>query len=282
MCFQPTWLHCRLAFSPASGDIHVCCCEFRWSGTGKRYSNRNETSCFPLHNAGFESGSLKNLFARRLNAHSQTEWAIKDPVKNLNSTARPYDEWAFSPLDFTVVWLSHHALPIYMFVVVNVQASDIRVDRGTICLPLLNVGFEPGNLKTPFRQQTDCPLTNRLCHQGSSLNLKSTVRPYYEWAFSPLDLTAVGLSLLALAIYMFVVVNFDAQAQQAIFGYKGDKLSSSAWCRIRTWKSQDTYSPADWLPTHESTEISRISFNSTVRPYAEWAFNPLDFTAVWL
>ena len=38
--------------------------------------------------------------------------------------------------------------------------------------------------------------------------------------------------------------------RQAIFESKGGKLSSSAECRIRTWKSQGTYSPADWMPTH--------------------------------
>ena len=51
---QPTRLHCQLAFTPGSGDIHVCCCKFRCSGTGKRYSNRKKTSCLPLLNAGFE------------------------------------------------------------------------------------------------------------------------------------------------------------------------------------------------------------------------------------
>ena len=51
---QPTRPHCQLAFAPGSGDIHVCCCWFRCSGTGKRYSNRKETSCLPLLNAGFE------------------------------------------------------------------------------------------------------------------------------------------------------------------------------------------------------------------------------------
>ena len=107
----------------------------------------------------------------RLNAHSQTDWAIEDQTKNLNSTARPYDEWAFSPLDFTAVWLSHLALAIYMFVVCSM-----------------------------------------LWHR------------------------------------------------QAICESKGDKLSSSAECRIRTWKSQDTYSPADWMPTHKPTELSRIFF----------------------
>ena len=50
---------------------------------------------------------------------------------NLNSTARPYDQEAFSPLDLTASWLSHLALAIYMFVVVNfdavAQASDIGI-----------------------------------------------------------------------------------------------------------------------------------------------------------
>ena len=41
--------------------------------------------------------SLRHLIASRLNAHSQTDWAIEDQAKTLNSTARPYDEWAFSP-----------------------------------------------------------------------------------------------------------------------------------------------------------------------------------------
>ena len=45
---------------------------------------------------------------------------------------------------------------------------------------------------------------------------------------------------LALALYMIVVVNFDALHRKAIFESKGDKLSSSADSRIRTWKSQVT------------------------------------------
>ena len=57
---QPTWAHCHLAFAPGCGDIHICCCSFRCSGTGKRFSNQKETSCLPLLNAGFEPrGSLK-------------------------------------------------------------------------------------------------------------------------------------------------------------------------------------------------------------------------------
>ena len=84
-------------FVSGSGDIHVCCCQFQCSDTGKRYSNLKETSCLPL----------------------------------LNSTTRPYDEWAFNTLDFTAVWLSPLALAMYMLAVVNfdalAHASDIRI-----------------------------------------------------------------------------------------------------------------------------------------------------------
>ena len=54
-------------------------------------------------------------------------------LKNLNSTARPYDQQAFSPPDPTAICHSHLALAIYIFVVVNfdalAQASDIRIER---------------------------------------------------------------------------------------------------------------------------------------------------------
>ena len=76
---------------------------------------------------------LWNRISSRLNARWQTDWAIEDQAKNLNSIARPYDQRAFSPLDPTAGWLSHLALAIYMFVVVNfdtlAQASDFLIER---------------------------------------------------------------------------------------------------------------------------------------------------------
>ena len=94
-----------------------------------------------------QTQGLKHLFASRLNACWQTDWAIEDQAKNLNSTVRPYDQQAFSPLDLTASWLSHLALAIYMFAVVNfdalAQAHIIRIEKKTSCLPLLNAGFEP-------------------------------------------------------------------------------------------------------------------------------------------
>ena len=77
--------------------------------------------------------SLRHQITSRLNAHSQTDWAIEDlEKKNLNSTACPYGEWAFSPLDFTANCLSHLALAIYKFVVnfdAVAQASDFQIER---------------------------------------------------------------------------------------------------------------------------------------------------------
>ena len=77
----------------------------------------------------------RHQIASRLNARWQTDWAIEDQAKNLNSTARPYDQRAFSPLDPTVSWLSHLALAIYIFAVVNfdalAQASDIQIEIHT-------------------------------------------------------------------------------------------------------------------------------------------------------
>ena len=93
------------------------------------------------------------------NAGWQTDWAIEDQAKNLKSTARPYDQRAFSPLDPTVSWLSHLALAIYIFVVVNfdalAQASDIEIERRQVVFLCWKQDLNPGP-QTPIRQQTEC------------------------------------------------------------------------------------------------------------------------------
>ena len=113
----------------------------------------------------------RHQIASRLNARWQTDWAIEDQAKNLNSTARPYDQRAFSPLDPTVSWLSHLALAIYIFVVVNfdllAQASDIQIERRQVVFLCRMQDLNPGS-QTPNRQQIECSLTNRLSYRGSS------------------------------------------------------------------------------------------------------------------
>ena len=254
------WLsHLALAFYIFV--VKYWCCLFRCSGTGKQYSNRKETSCVPLLNAGFEPGvpdtkspadwmladkptelsriklktwtrqpvpmisehsahlsplsvdfrtwlwrytyllllismiwhrqaifkskgdklcssaecriwtrEPRHQIASRPNACWQTDWAIKDQAKNLNSTARPYDQRGFSPLEPIVSWLSHLALAIYIFAVnfdALAQASDIEIERILVVFLCWMQDWNPGS-ETPNRQQTECLLTNRLSYQGSS------------------------------------------------------------------------------------------------------------------
>ena len=139
----------------------------------------------------------RHQIASRLNARWQTNWAIEDQAKNLNSTARPYDQRAFSPLDPTVIWFSHLAQVIYIFVVVNfdalAQTGDIqietrqvvflcrmqdlnpgpihqiasRIERRQVVFLCRMLALNPGS-QTPNRQQTECSLTNRLNYRESS------------------------------------------------------------------------------------------------------------------
>ena len=114
---------------------------------------------------------LRYLFTSRLNACWQTHWAIDDQAKNLNSKARPYDQQAFSPLDLTANCLSHLALAICMFVVVNfdalAQASDIRIERRQVVFLCWRQDSNPRS-QIPIHQQTECLLTNPLSYRRSS------------------------------------------------------------------------------------------------------------------
>ena len=113
----------------------------------------------------------KHQIASRLNTRWQTDWAIKDQTKNLNSTACPYDQRAFSSLDPTVSWLSHLAQAIYIFVIVNfdalAQASDIQIERRQVVFLCWMQDLNPAS-QTTNGQQTECLLTNLLNYRGSS------------------------------------------------------------------------------------------------------------------
>ena len=102
--------------------------------------------------------------------------------------------------------------------------------KETSCLPLLNAGFEPRGSLKPNLQQTECLMPNRLSYRGSSLkNLSSTARAYDQQALSPSDPTAIWHSHLALAIYIFVVVHFDALAQASDFRIKRRQVVFLCW-----------------------------------------------------
>ena len=202
---------------------------------------------------------------------------------NMRWTARPFDQWAFSPLDPTASWLSHLALAIYMFVVnfdALAQAIDIRIERRQVVVLCYMQDSNPGSLrhqiasKLNARWQTDWPI------EDQAKNLNSTARPYDQRAFSPLDPTARWLSHLVLGIYMFVVVNFDALAlandirierreavvlrwmQDSNPGYLRHQIASKLNARWQT----------DWAIGDQAKDS-----NATARPYDQRAFSPLDW-----
>ena len=151
----------------------------------------------------------RHQIASRLNARWQTDWAIEDQAKT----------WTRQPVPM-ISEHSAHLTPLsvdfrtwlwrYTYVVVNfdalAHASDIQIERRQVVFLCWKQDLNPGS-QTPNRQQTECSLTNRLSYRGSSKNLNSTARPYAQRAFSPLYPTVSWLSHLALAIYIFVVVN---------------------------------------------------------------------------
>ena len=133
---------------------------------------------------------LWNRISSRLNARWQTDWAIEDQAKNLNSTALPYDQWVFSPLDPTAKWHSHLALTIYMFIVVNfdalAQASDFKIERRQVIFLCWMQDLTQGlwnriSSRLNARWQADWP--NELSRIKLK-NLNSTARPYDQRAFS--------------------------------------------------------------------------------------------------
>ena len=231
----------------------------------------------------------RHQISSRLNARWQTDWAIGDKAKNLNSTARPYDQRAFSPhgpTGPTVSWLSHLALAIYIFVVVNfdalAQASDIQIERRQVVFSAECRIWTRGPrhqiaIRLNAHWQTDWAI------EDQAKNLNSTARPYDQRAFSPLGPTVSWLSHLALAIYIFVVVNFDALAQASDIQIEGRQVVFLCW--MQDLGAPDTKSPADWMLADKPTELSN-KLKTTARPYDQLSssgwFSPLGPTVSWL
>ena len=180
----------------------------------------------------------KHHIASRLNARWQTDWAIEDQAKNLNLTARPYHQRAFSPLDPTVSWLSHLVLAIYISVLfismlwhrqAIFKSKGHKLSSSAECSIWTRGARHQITSRLNARWQTDWAIED----QAKNLNL--TARPYHQRAFSPLDPTVSWLSHLVLAIYIFVVVNFDALAQTGDIQIERRQVVFLCW--MQDWNS---------------------------------------------
>ena len=125
---------------------------------------------------------------------------------------------------------------LFKFVVVNfdalAQASNFRIERKQVVFLWWMQDSNPGS-QTPNRQQTECPPTNRLSYRGSSQKseLDSPIISGHSAHSIPLP---VGFrTWLWRYTCSFLLISM-LWHRQAIFELKGDKLSSSAECRIRS------------------------------------------------
>ena len=203
----------------------------------------------------------KHQIASRLNACWQTNWAIKDQPKNLNSTARPYDQRAFSPIDPTVSWLSHLALAIYkLLLLISMlwhRQAIFKSKRDKLCSSAeCRIGTRGPRhqiaSRLNARWQADWAI------EDQAKNLNSTARPYDQQAFSPLDPTVSWLSHLALAIYIFVVVDFDDLAQASNIQIERRQVMFLCWM-------QDL-NPGTQTPNRQQTEClltNRLSYQGS-------------------
>ena len=214
-------------------------------------------------------GGLWNPIFSRLNACWQTDWAIEDQAKNLNSTARPYDQQAFSPPDPTAIWHSH------------------RLWRYTYLLLLISMLWHRQAIFESKGDNLSSSAESRIRTQGvsetqSSADWMPADKPtelsrikLKTWTRQPVPMISkhsAHLTPLPFGIrtwlwrytYLLLLISM-LWHRQAIFESKGDNLSSSAESRIRTQGVSETQSSADWMPADKPTELSRIKLKTWTR-----------------
>ena len=231
---QPTWPYCQV-HTYINTYIHTCLLlliSMLWHRQAI-FKSKGDKLCSSAECRIWTQGP-RHQIASRLNARWQTDWAIEDQAKNLNSTARPYDQRAFSPLDPTVSWLSHLALAIYIFVVVNFTGKQYSNRKETSCFPLLNEGFEPGipDTKSPADwmladKPTELPRIKLTLELDSPSLWSASIQPTWPYCQVHTYINTYIHTCLLLLISML-------WHRQAIFKSKGDNLCSSAECRIWT------------------------------------------------
>ena len=199
---------------------------------------------------------LRHQIASRLHAHWQTGWAIEDQAKNLNSTARPYDQ-LHTYIHIYIHTYKHTYLLLLISMLWHRQAifksKGDKLCSSAECRIWTRGPRHQIASRLNARWQTDWAIEDQ-----AKKNLNSTARPYDERAFSPLDPTVSWLSHLALAIYIFIVVNFDALTQASDIQIERRQVVFLCWM-------QDL-NPGSQTPNRQQTECSltnRLSYRGS-------------------
>ena len=113
----------------------------------------------------------RHQIASRMNPRWQTDWVTEDQANTWTRQPVPMSSEHSVHLAPLSVTYMHKYIHTCKFVVVNfdalAQASDIQIERRQVVFLCWMQDLNPGP-QTPNRQQTECPLTNRLSYRGSS------------------------------------------------------------------------------------------------------------------
>ena len=158
--------------------------------------------------------------------------------KNLNSTARPYDQRAFSPLDPTVSWLSHLALAIYILLLLIAmlwhRQAIFKSKGDKLCSSAENRTWTRGPRhqiasRLNARWQTNWAMED----QAIKTWTRQPVHMISEHSAHLTPLSVDFRTWLWRYTYLLLFISM-LWHRQAIFKSKGDKLCSSAECKIWT------------------------------------------------
>ena len=167
------------------------------------------------------------------------------------------------------------------------QASDIRIERRQVVFFCWIQDSNPSGSQTPNRQQTECPLTNRLSYRGSSKTwTRQSVHMISEHS-APSTPQPFGIRTWLWRYTCLLLLISMLWHGQAIFESKGDKLSSSAEYRIRTHQGLrhqiDSRLNARWQTDWAIEDQAKLELDSPsiwsasiqpTRPHSRFAFAP--------
>ena len=228
-----------MAFAPSSGDIHICCCLFRYPGTGMRFSNRKETSCLPLLNTGFEPGESQTPIRQH------TECLLTNRLSFRGSSLKT---WTWQPVTM-ISKHSAHLTPLQF----GIRTWLWRYTYLLLLISMLwhrQAIFESKGDKLSSSAERRIR-TKRVSKTYSPADWISADKPTVLWRIKLKNLNSIAVPITSKHSANLTPLLFGIRTwlwkytyllflismlwhRQAIFESKGDKLSSSAESRFRT------------------------------------------------
>ena len=152
---------------------------------------------------------------------------------------------------------------IHTYILVNFDAlalaSDFRIERRQIVFLCWMQDSNPKGLWNPISSRLNaCWQTDWAIEDHAKKTWTRQPVPMISKHSAHLTPLPFGIrTWLWRYTYLLLLISM-LWHRQAIFESNGDKLPSSAECRIRTQRVSETLSPADWMPADKPTELSRI------------------------